>query len=375
MTPGLAILLCLGELALDGQGSGPHSRQALLPPGTTVGTRGRDDGVSGWGWAGDAWGLGGEFWAPVSDVLSGVLPRPVLWAEPGPVVPRGRPVTLWCEGDPEAQEYRLLRKEGRVWYKSTTPDKPGSRAAFFIPSMTEGKAGRYQCIYLSPAGWSDFSEPLRLVVTGQLSGTASPSQRPGPREQGLGLPGGEPLGPISSVQPVSQIHVPSSAAAGLEKKPHSWAVSLVLLPLLGLFLLLLFLLLFLRHSRHRRQSKGQRPGSPGKDSEPRDGVELDGRAPGDVTYAQLCRVALSRGQRPPPRDGDVPGGVGGAPVLYSELVDASHRTPGLPGACSEMRKMASFRNKARGSHPAPRSGEALSPGHAERGVLRAPLSG
>ncbi|KAM4825950.1 leukocyte immunoglobulin-like receptor subfamily A member 6 isoform 2-T2 [Thomomys bottae] len=110
----------------------------------------------------------------------GVLLRPVLWAEPRPVVPRGRPVTLWCEGDPEAQEYRLLRKDGRVRWFSRSPDKPGSRAAFFIPSMTQGKAGRYQCIYRSPAGWSDFSEPLRLVVTENASAAVPPAP-PGPR--------------------------------------------------------------------------------------------------------------------------------------------------------------------------------------------------
>ncbi|KAM4825951.1 leukocyte immunoglobulin-like receptor subfamily A member 6 isoform 3-T3 [Thomomys bottae] len=126
--------------------------------------------------------LPGDSGTLVSDVLSGVLLRPVLWAEPRPVVPRGRPVTLWCEGDPEAQEYRLLRKDGRVRWFSRSPDKPGSRAAFFIPSMTQGKAGRYQCIYRSPAGWSDFSEPLRLVVTENASAAVPPAP-PGPRPE------------------------------------------------------------------------------------------------------------------------------------------------------------------------------------------------
>ncbi|KAM5133505.1 LOW QUALITY PROTEIN: paired immunoglobulin-like receptor B [Callospermophilus lateralis] len=97
----------------------------------------------------------------------GTLSKPNLWAEPA-VIPRGRPVTLWCQGSLDAQEYCLIvERTGRPRQKPL--QGPGNRAVFPIPTMTAQDAGGYQCYYQSPAGSLQLSEHLELVVTGSYS--------------------------------------------------------------------------------------------------------------------------------------------------------------------------------------------------------------
>uniref|UniRef100_A0A452VKS0 Immunoglobulin domain-containing protein n=1 Tax=Ursus maritimus TaxID=29073 RepID=A0A452VKS0_URSMA len=94
-----------------------------------------------------------QIWSYPSDPLelrvSGTLPKPTIWAEPGSVIPRGTPVTIGCQGSLEAREYRLLK---------------------------EGHSGSWDT--QNPTGWSELSDPLELVVTGasplRLSALPSP---------------------------------------------------------------------------------------------------------------------------------------------------------------------------------------------------------
>ncbi|EPQ15046.1 Leukocyte immunoglobulin-like receptor subfamily A member 6 [Myotis brandtii] len=99
----------------------------------------------------------------------GTFPKPTLLAEPGPVIPLGRPLTISCQGTTGASEYRLDKEGSPAPWKREKPLKPGDKVMFSIPSMTKRDAGIFRCYYLSPDGWSEPSDLLELVVTGSSS--------------------------------------------------------------------------------------------------------------------------------------------------------------------------------------------------------------
>ncbi|XP_054566354.1 leukocyte immunoglobulin-like receptor subfamily B member 3 [Eptesicus fuscus] len=102
-------------------------------------------------------------------VQTGPLPKPTIWAEAGPVIPSGSPVTIWCQGTPQAEEYCLDKEGSPAPWKIQELLEPKDRAKFSITRMTEQDVRRYRCYYRSPAGWSERSDLLHLVVTGSYS--------------------------------------------------------------------------------------------------------------------------------------------------------------------------------------------------------------
>ncbi|XP_043849948.1 leukocyte immunoglobulin-like receptor subfamily A member 2 [Dromiciops gliroides] len=105
-------------------------------------------------------------WTAPSEALElrviGMLFRPTLKADSGPLIPRGTAVTLRCKGHPGATWYGLKKGESQ----SQNMTRVGMEAQFNISSMTKDTAGSYCCLYKSQSSLSEPSEPLELVMTG-----------------------------------------------------------------------------------------------------------------------------------------------------------------------------------------------------------------
>ncbi|XP_044523179.1 leukocyte immunoglobulin-like receptor subfamily A member 5 [Gracilinanus agilis] len=93
--------------------------------------------------------------------------KPSLRAENGSLVPRGGAVTLRCRGSWEAEDWWLEKKGASGWENVKSVRQAGNEGEFSLPSVTSSDAGTYQCRYRhSSYGWSEYSDPLELVVTG-----------------------------------------------------------------------------------------------------------------------------------------------------------------------------------------------------------------
>ncbi|KAM5209166.1 leukocyte-associated immunoglobulin-like receptor 1 isoform 3-T3 [Hipposideros larvatus] len=165
---------------------------------------------------------------------NGLLPRPSIRAEPGPVVARGRPVTILCRGPAGVRRFRLEQKENTcVYMDQKNISQRGSletEARFLIPAVSEVTAVPYRCAYLKGSSWSERSEALELKLTDEEV-PVSPSE----------------VTSIVSSAPLTHTELPSSA--GLSAK-----YVYILIGVSVAFLLCLLLLVFLLvHRQHQKK--------------------------------------------------------------------------------------------------------------------------
>nr|XP_031537476.1 leukocyte-associated immunoglobulin-like receptor 1 isoform X2 [Vicugna pacos] len=100
----------------------------------------------------------------------GMLPRPSISAEPDSVIPRGRPVTIVCQGPAGVATFRLENEEDTNDFKDMRASSPlgphQTEARFRILAVSEDTGTQYRCRYIKEHVWSEPSESLELVVTG-----------------------------------------------------------------------------------------------------------------------------------------------------------------------------------------------------------------
>nr|XP_015107625.2 leukocyte immunoglobulin-like receptor subfamily B member 3 isoform X2 [Vicugna pacos] len=108
----------------------------------------------------------GLYWELWGHVQAGVLPKPSIWADPGPTVTKGSPVTIWCKGSQWADVYSLYKRGASRLRETKTPQDSSNTASFFFKRSSSDTAGLYQCAYRRGTRWSEWSDPLPLAVTG-----------------------------------------------------------------------------------------------------------------------------------------------------------------------------------------------------------------
>ncbi|XP_022347571.1 leukocyte immunoglobulin-like receptor subfamily A member 6 isoform X1 [Enhydra lutris kenyoni] len=129
-----------------------------------------------------------QVWSDPSDPLellvSGVSEKPSLLTQQDPVVTSGQRLTLQCHSDVGYNRF-ALSKEGapdlpRRLGRQTQPGL--SRANFYLGLVRPSHGGRYTCYggHNLSSEWSAPSDPLDILLAGQLPYTPSLSVQPGP---------------------------------------------------------------------------------------------------------------------------------------------------------------------------------------------------
>lgn len=120
----------------------------------------------------------------MAGLLPGVLGKPSLLTQQGPVVTSGQNLTLQCLSDVSYDRFALF-KEGTsdlLQLHGRQTQAGFSGADFSLSPVKSSRGGQYTCYggHNLSSQWSAPSDPLDILVTGQLSYTPSLRVHPGP---------------------------------------------------------------------------------------------------------------------------------------------------------------------------------------------------
>nr|XP_055094929.1 leukocyte immunoglobulin-like receptor subfamily B member 5 isoform X7 [Symphalangus syndactylus] len=113
-----------------------------------------------------------------------VSKKPSLSVKPGPVVALGESLTLQCGSDVGYDRF-VLYKEGErdfLQFLGRQPQAGLSQANFTLGPVSRSYGGQYRCsgAHNVSSEWSAPSDPLDILITGQIRARPSLSVQPGP---------------------------------------------------------------------------------------------------------------------------------------------------------------------------------------------------
>ncbi|NP_001091036.2 killer cell immunoglobulin-like receptor, two domains, short cytoplasmic tail, 1 precursor [Bos taurus] len=108
---------------------------------------------------------------PLQIVVSGVFTKPSISAHPGPIVQRGKNVTLRCHSPVVFDNFILHQESSTGHFQRRGRMLTGGHctADFVIGPMSLASVGTYRCyssLSSSPYEWSAASDPVDIVITG-----------------------------------------------------------------------------------------------------------------------------------------------------------------------------------------------------------------
>ncbi|XP_055094862.1 leukocyte immunoglobulin-like receptor subfamily B member 1 [Symphalangus syndactylus] len=127
-------------------------------------------------------------WSSPSDLLEllvpGVSKKPSLSVQPGPVMAPGEELTLQCGSDVGYDRFTLYKEGERNFLQrpGRQPQAGLSQANFTLGPVSRSYGGQYRCsgAHNVSSQWSAPSDPLDILIAGQIRARPSLSVQPGP---------------------------------------------------------------------------------------------------------------------------------------------------------------------------------------------------